>query len=107
MDKTVVCGLCDGTATDLNPCEGCGEEGRISAPSEHIELLAAMRSAVKDAGGASAPAAFIAEAAGSDVPSVGAKLNDLSESLLVVYDYETDKWWITPPGLALSGGNLY
>ena len=104
---TVVCGLCGGTATDLNPCEGCGEEGRISAPKEHIKLLTAMRNAVKDAGGESAPATSIAEAAGTDEPSVGVVLHDLSENLMVVQDYETERWWITPFGLAVSGGNLY
>lgn len=103
---TVVCGLCGGTATDLHPCEGCGEEGRVSAPKEHIELLAAMRDAVKEAGGESAPVAFIAKAAGTDEPTVDVVLHDLSESLMVVQDYETGKWWITPPGLAVSGGNL-
>lgn len=103
---TVTCGLCEGTATDLHPCEGCGEEGRISAPREHIELLTAMRDAVKDAGGESAPAASIAVAAGTDEPTVDAALHALSETLMVVQDYDTDRWWITPFGLAVSGGNL-
>lgn len=101
---TVICGLCSGTATDLNPCEGCGEEGRISAPREHIELLGAMREAVKGAGGESASASSIAAAAG--VESVDDALNDLSETLMVVQDYDNGRWWITPFGLAVSGGNL-
>lgn len=101
---TVICGLCQGTATDLYPCEGCGEEGRISAPKEHIELLTAMREAVKDAGGESAAASSIAAAAGAE--SVDGALNELSETLMVVQDYDNGRWWITPFGLAVSGGNL-
>ena len=103
---TVICGLCYGTATDLNPCEGCGEEGRVSAPREHIALLTAMRDAVKAEGGESAPATSIAAAAGADESSVSVVLHDLSETLMVVQDYDTDRWWITPFGLAVSGGNL-
>lgn len=103
---TVTCGLCGGTATDLHPCEGCGEEGRISAPQDHIDLLTAMRGAVAEAGGESAPVSLIAKAAGADEATTDLTLHDLSESLMVVQDYDNGKWWITPPGLAISGGML-
>lgn len=104
--RTVTCGLCGGTATDLHPCEGCGEEGRLSAQTNQLDLLAAVRAAVKQAGGETAPVAMIAEAAGTDVPAIDDTLRGLSESLFVVYDDDRDGWWITPPGLAVSGGNL-
>ena len=104
--RTVTCGLCGGTATDLHPCQGCGEEGHLSAPTNQLDLLAAVRTAVKQAGGETAPVAMIAELAGSDVPTVDNTLHDLSESQFVVYDDDRDGWWITPPGLAVSGGVL-
>lgn len=103
---TVICGLCEGTATDLRPCEGCGEEGRVSAPQDHIDLLTAMRTAVKQAGGESAPLSMIASAAGAEESATDLALHNLSESLMVVQDYDNGKWWITPPGLAISGGLL-
>ena len=102
--RTVTCHLCGGSATDLHTCEGCGEEGLLTARKDHLDFLTAMRQAVVVSGGESAPAAVIAEM--TDGSSVGDTLNALQEAQFVVYDDETDGWWITPPGLAVSGGTL-
>jgi len=102
----LTCSLCGGAATDLRPCEGCGEHGHLRIKANQATLLTAMRQAVQEAGGESAPAMLIAEAAGNDLHEVNDALRDLSEAQFVVYDDETDGWWITPPGLAASGGEL-